>query len=358
MKAISSLFIIILSTSILYSNPKDSVIIDFLKVEHNFGQINNTTKEVSFTFEYVNKGNAPCIIKSVNPDCKCAIATWSSKPTKPGEKSIIKIQLEITDINGSFSKKIIVMSNAIRPEKVLILAGKVMNNSATEEFEYSVGDLGVKSKHINIGIINKGEIKTKTVPIINRSKKPMKIQAEDIPEYVSLKIEPETINPGDRGLIIVTYNSNEINEWDNIIDRTTFIINDKKFSKQKVAITANICEDFSGISPEEALLSPIAFYGTTTKYLDTIKTTNEIDLKFLVRNDGKSTLVIRDVNPSCGCTAVKPEKLEIAPGDSTYINATFNPKKQNGAFNYTITIITNDPNNYRQFLWMKGYVKN
>jgi hypothetical protein len=54
---------------------------------------------------------------------------------------------------------------------------------------------------------------------------------------------------------------------------------------------------------------------------------------------------------------VKPDKNKLAPGDSTYIDAVFNPKGRAGEFKNGITIITNDPRLYKKYLFLEGYIK-
>jgi len=90
---------------------------------------------------------------------------------------------------------------------------------------------------------------------------------------------------------------------------------------------------------------------------DTIPQDNPVECRFLIRNDGQSDLIIRSVKPSCGCTAVKPEKSTLAPGDSTYIDAVFYPKGRSGDFKNGITIVTNDPRLYKKYFFIEGYVK-
>lgn len=64
---------------------------------------------------------------------------------------------------------------------------------------------------------------------------------------------------------------------------------------------------------------------------------------FVIANNGGDLLKINDVRASCGCTAAKPEKNELKPGESTNINVSFNSKGRKGPQVKTITVTTNDP---------------
>lgn len=64
---------------------------------------------------------------------------------------------------------------------------------------------------------------------------------------------------------------------------------------------------------------------------------------FVVSNVGGDLLKISDVRASCGCTAAKPEKDNLAPGESTNINVDFNSTGRSGRQTKFITVQTNDP---------------
>ena len=70
-----------------------------------------------------------------------------------------------------------------------------------------------------------------------------------------------------------------------------------------------------------------------------------VNHSFVLTNNGGDVLKIRDVKASCGCTAVKPDKNELKPGESTQIKASFNTKGRKGPQTKTITVKTNDPDN-------------
>ncbi|HLO41489.1 MAG TPA: DUF1573 domain-containing protein [Phycisphaerales bacterium] len=67
--------------------------------------------------------------------------------------------------------------------------------------------------------------------------------------------------------------------------------------------------------------------------------------KFVIEftNTGDGVLVINRVQPSCGCTAAKPDKTEYQPGEKGRIDGEFDPRNKEGAQAKTITIFTNDP---------------
>ena len=66
---------------------------------------------------------------------------------------------------------------------------------------------------------------------------------------------------------------------------------------------------------------------------------------FMLVNNGDDILKITDVHASCGCTAAKPDKNELAPGESINIKVEFNSAGKMGKQEKWIYVKTSDPNN-------------
>ncbi len=75
------------------------------------------------------------------------------------------------------------------------------------------------------------------------------------------------------------------------------------------------------------------------------------------KNDGTKTLIIEDVRASCGCTAGKPAKKQLEPGEESYLDVTFNPQGKRGNQRKSITFKTNDPVNPTQAIYITARIK-
>lgn len=62
-------------------------------------------------------------------------------------------------------------------------------------------------------------------------------------------------------------------------------------------------------------------------------------IQFEFRNTGKTTVLITNVQPTCGCTVADYTKTPIKPGEVGNIKATFNAASK-GAFSKTIKVTT------------------
>jgi len=73
-----------------------------------------------------------------------------------------------------------------------------------------------------------------------------------------------------------------------------------------------------------------------------------VSYTFKFKNEGKSTLLVKQVRPSCGCTAPKYTKTPIPPGGIGEVELGFDSKGFQGMQNKSATVITNgDPSDIK-----------
>lgn len=77
---------------------------------------------------------------------------------------------------------------------------------------------------------------------------------------------------------------------------------------------------------------------------------------FSIKNTGNANLVIRELNPSCGCTAAVLEDPVIPPGKETLIRVTFDTTGFSGEKSKTVRIYSNDPKRSSQVLRIKASI--
>lgn len=80
-----------------------------------------------------------------------------------------------------------------------------------------------------------------------------------------------------------------------------------------------------------------------------------VSVKFEFINAGSSSISIRSVSSSCGCTVTDYTKTELAPGESGYVKATYNAAKE-GAFHKKV-VVTTSREGEQKILTVQGVVK-
>lgn len=84
-----------------------------------------------------------------------------------------------------------------------------------------------------------------------------------------------------------------------------------------------------------------------------VKQGESVTTVFMISNSGGDILEIKDVRATCGCTAVKPDKNQLKPGESTKLEVTFNSKGRRGHQKKQVKVKTNDPDNQELVLTIK-----
>ena len=124
-----------------------------------------------------------------------------------------------------------------------------------------------------------------------------------------------------------------------------------------MSVSAKIVEDFSKLSSAQLANAPKLSFSSKVFDFGTLKEGQSKTYDFILKNNGKSDLIIRKIKSSCGCAVVKPESKIIKPGESTILKTTFNSAGKNGRQRKKIIVTTNDPKNSSVNLNIIGLVQ-
>ncbi len=331
----------------------------FEKEAHNFGNIKEADGPVTVKFEFTNTGSQPLIIKQVNASCGCTSPNWSKEPVLPGKTGFIGATYNPKNRPGPFSKTVTVTSNAATPTKVLTIKGSVEQKPQTLEdiYRYAMANkIRLKTNHLSFARVVKNKEGSQQVEIVNITDQPVSISFSRVPAHLKLVANPETLQPGGKGVIAGLYDSKLKNDWGFVIDRVDILLDGESNASNRLTVSATIEEDFASLSAEEKANAPAIVFDNNTFNFADIKQGEKVEHVFTITNSGKSDLFIRKVKASCGCTAVNPADDMVPAGGSTTMKVIFDSRGKVGKQNKTITIITNDPKHPRSILWVKGNV--
>ncbi|MGD9977198.1 MAG: DUF1573 domain-containing protein [Bacteroidales bacterium] len=354
---------IILSTALLFFAlvlfAQNEAKISFKTDKYNYGTIKEDDGEAFHEFEFTNAGSSPLIIQRVSSSCGCTTPEWSKEPIAPGKGGKIKVGYNPKGRPGPFSKTISVYSNSAQNVVVLQISGEVAGHVKTldEIYRIPVGDLYFERNHFALGRLFLNSSVSDTLKFINRGNSPAKVTAiTKGMDYLTVKIEPQTVKPNDFGKIVLNYDPKSRNDWGFVVDRFVLAVNDQPINNTPVTITGSIEEDYSGLTAEQLENAPVADFNTTVYNFESKNEGEPVEFDFVIRNNGKSDLIIRKVKASCGCTTVEPSKKVLKPGESSPINATFRTNGYSGQQSKSITVITNDPKKPTVVLRLSGNI--
>ncbi len=332
--------------------------LSFEKQTHDFGTMKEEEGTATYNFKFVNTGNTPLIIQNVRATCGCTSPSWTREPIPPGGDGFVAATYNPAGRPGAFSKYLYVDSNSEQGSIRLTIKGEVTPKPRTieDEYRYSMGALRLKANHLAFGTLNNTENKDYRMEVINNSDKQINLGFQRVPGHIDIKFVPEVLQPNQKGAIVATYDAEEKNDWGMLIDRINVTVDDVYDRSNNLIISANIVEDFSSLSASELSKAPVAVVDNPEVSFGQMKQSEKFEHEFELTNSGNSTLYIRKIKSSCGCTAARPDKMQIEPGASVKIKTVFNSAGKRGNQNQSVTVITNDPKRSNLVLRIKGEV--
>ncbi len=325
---------------------------------HDFGTIREEAGKVTTKFEFVNTGSAPLLIQNVRATCGCTAPEWTRQPVPPGGKGFVAATYNPAGRPNAFSKYLYVDANTDQGSLRLTIKGVVTPKprSIEDDYRYEMSGLRLKANHLAFGNVNHTDKKDYSLDIINNSDAPLNLGVQRLPGHMTLEFVPAVLKPGEKGLVKATYNASVKNDWGMVIDRVNVTVNGKYERGHSLVVSANIVEDFSALTPQQLANAPQVQVDAPEVNFGTLQQNEKFEHNFVLTNSGGSTLYIRKIKASCGCTAVQPEKKEIEPGESVKIKTVFNSAGKRGNQNKNVTVITNDPKRSSLILRVKGEV--
>ena len=152
--------------------------------------------------------------------------------------------------------------------------------------------------------------------MLNEWNSPITISFPGLPEHITCKSVPESLNPNQKGYILVTYNAAKRNDFGYVYDRLIIKTNDSLQPDKTISISANIVEDFSKMTPKQLKDAPKIQFENLVYDFGTINQGDKIEYDFVFSNTGKNDLIIRKTKGSCGCTVGTPEKSTLKSGET------------------------------------------
>lgn len=357
MKKLFYTFIVLTISAVGFSQTR-SAQISFDEEVHNFGKIKEQDGKVTHKFEFVNTGTTPLLIEQVKATCGCTASEYTRQPIPPGGKGFVAATYNPAGRPNAFTKYLYVTSNTGAAPTRLTIKGEVLPKPRTieDDYRYEMAGLRLKANHLAFGNVNNTSKKDYQLDVINNSDENLELGFERIPAHMKIEFVPAVLKPKQKGVIKATYDASMKNDWGMLIDRINVTVNGVSERNYRLVVSANVTEDFSSLSEAELAKAPVVAVNSPEIDFGQIKQNEKFEHDFVLTNEGKSTLFIRKVKASCGCTAVQPEKRQIEPGESVKIKTVFNAAGRRGNQNKNVTIITNDPKRSNLILRIKGEV--
>ncbi|WP_373495488.1 DUF1573 domain-containing protein [Aquiflexum sp.] len=299
--------------------------------------------------EYFAVNNHPdsIYITHVTTDCGCTSVDYSKDTLSRENIASIKVQFDPDHRGGDFSKVIIIRTNQDIYGDTLYLEGINMPIPENIEMAYPhrIGGLGFKLSAVNMGNVFTNEPKIKYVEVHNFGSGEVSLEKvqEGLPSYLMASMQPEIINPGQRGLLIFSYDGERKNDLGYFDEKVQLALNDDQ--KLDLRVMSVVYEYFPPVPKSREEIVPKLGLSETEIDLREISSNSKISRNITFTNMGKEPLIIRKVTANCSCVELYLGKDQLDPEERTILAFTFDPKGRKGIDHKHISIFSNDPLN-------------
>lgn len=330
------------------------------KVEYNYGIIPIGQENTQAVFACTNRGTEPIIITKIVPSSDDISIELTRDTLRANNRASINVTFTPKEQRSLFTEYIdVYTTDRMLPKITLTLKGTVKNISddIVNQYPTTLDVVRLTKMNINFNTIYYPNVVVDTIGVYNPQDTAVTLVFPSVPSYLTVQMFPEKIQPNSSALLVISYDSKERKEWGPVYDRLNLGFQGKKLTyKLRLSISGIITEDFSKLTPKELKKAPKMVMETETFNFDTVRKGDPVECKFHFKNEGKSTLIIRKIKTSCGCTAGSMEKLVYEKGEEGDVNVSLDTRRKNGHVRQTITIISNDPVNTESKVYIDGVV--
>ena len=333
--------------------------IKFEKISHDFGDIKEEAGPATISFSFKNEGKTPIKLTSVRASCGCTTPEWTQEPVAPGEEGVVTAAYNPQNRPGKFNKSVTVKTDGEPELIVLRISGNVIPRPKGPQDFYpmEIGNLRFKSTHVYFGDVMHDGTGTASTLLYNQGTQAINLDIEStvLPAHVTMQASANVVQPKDTVRLSFTYDAVKKNNWGYNFDYFKLKTDDTQEAEKRINISATIKENFGELNADAA--RPKVSFDKVSHDFGEVQQKSKVSTTFTLTNEGEAPLLIRKTKASCGCTATKPGKTELAPGESTTIDVTFNTGSYKGKQKKSLTVIVNDPSKPMTTLWIESDVK-
>lgn len=319
--------------------------IQFLTSGYDFGKIKEMDGPVEHVFKFKNTGKDTLIISEVKPSCGCTTTGWTKEPVAPDDTGFVRASFNPYNRPGTFSKSMMVLSNALNTPVTLSFTGFVEAKQKTlgERFPEVKGKLRFESAELDLGRITTYETgSNKAFKVYNADKQPIVISKLETPDYITIEF-PEKLNPQQDTMFSITYDPDKRKEYGPVRDPFVFYTSDEPDVEKKLFVKAEIVEGEGQVSEEQLEQLPVIEVNRVFIDFDTIQSGNTPVEEFEIKNVGKKDLILRRLYSPVSNIVLKTEKKTIKPGGKANTKVMYQSSGLVGKEAKTIVIYSNDP---------------
>lgn len=323
--------------------------VEWLQRDYDFGTWGEDDGLRDGSVAFVNRGDAPVMIRRVRPSCGCTGVSYDEGLIAPGDTAVVRFNYNPEGRPGAFAKTIKVYLDNDEKPTVINIRGTVIGveRSLHKRYPVDCGPMRLTDRVIDFGDVTFGKVRHLFITAYNQSREPVSpdISVADpdgkplLP--VDFKMAQSTVHPGEQTSISIYFNSGLTRQMGRTESVRRFCAGDTCVD---IVLRANIIPDTSSLTPEQLKQAPLLALEKQTVDLGGIAPTKKKRFSVTLRNDGASDLRISRVYATTPEGRVCKFPSVLKPGKKGELEVEVDPSAEGGdIISGVVEIVTNDP---------------
>lgn len=318
----------------------------FPQPEWDFGSIPEEGGPVLHRFELVNEGGAPAVIAEVGVSCGCTKVTYSRKPLRPGEKSVVEVLFNPLGQQGAIDRQLPVYDQERRVAARLRVKGRVVprERTVTERFPVDVGaGIRLSNNYLPFDYLPHGEEVRAAVGVVNASDRPHTLRfVPQERESLLAVTAPGRLEPGEEAEVVLRYRIPAGSPLYGTVSDTYEIEVDGRRRTALLTARGVVVDGADALSDEG---TPRAYVSPGIVRLGEVKRSGgPRSVSFELQNRGSAPFAVRTVELPEGVSCTLKPGMQVAAGGSLTVGVTLDPRRFDfGTVTERMLLVVSDP---------------
>lgn len=299
-------------------------------------------------FEVKNKSNKPIHIVDVRTSCGCTEVDYPKGEIPVDGKFTVRVTYDAQTM-GHFDKLVDIYDDASNRPLMLRMRGRVVREIVDfgGQYDYQLGKVQADCNDVEFDDVNRGERPQKKIHIRNTTDETVQPVVMHLPNYLLADVSPSKIAPGHSGIVTLTLDSRNLKEMG--LTQTSVFLGafpgDRVSHEKEISVSAVLLPKFDNLTAKQLANAPKLSLSTTQLDLGAFDDKKKLKGEVVIRNDGKSTLNIKNLQMFTVGLQVSLNKQKLQPGESAKLKVTAEKRLLKTARSKPrVLMITNDPN--------------
>ncbi len=314
---------------------------------HDFGTIEEQGGVVRCRFVGTNRGTKPVVVLDVATTCGCTVPTFTKKPIRPGEETVVEVAYDPDGRPGTFDRKLHLFGPDRERLAVLTIRGTVRPRPRSVEELYPVAACdGVRfaSSLVTLTYIYVGAPVQTAVSLINTADRPRTLELR--PRSASGLLRPDyprRLEAGERSAVNLLYRNDAAAPRYGTIRDALEVWIDGRRCDELLLVAHGIGVDrptaaLKAAPPKAEPSANVVKFGTVARGAKPLRQ------RLTIRNPGRSELRLRAAECEAPFSTTLRAGARIAPGDSLAGEVLFDPAAADYGFaTQRLLLVTDDP---------------